>query len=93
MQTPEGKLKDEVKSYLKSLGSRCSFFMPVPNGFGKKGLGDIIGCVDGRFFTIETKIHPRLPTPWQVKYMLEVKASGGIAFVAYDLEEVKARIF
>ena len=51
----EGDVKDNVKAVLKSVGDKCYWFMPSANGFGRAGIPDFIGWVDGRAFAIETK--------------------------------------
>ncbi len=50
----EGDVKDNVKAVLKSVGDKCYWFMPSANGFGRAGIPDFIGWVDGREFAIAT---------------------------------------
>lgn len=52
-QTPEGRVKNEIKKYLKSIGAW--YFMPVSNGMGQTGIPDIICCYKGVFVAIEAK--------------------------------------
>ena len=85
--TPEGYLKNQVKAYLKSIGAW--FFMPVPTGFGVRGVPDFIGCLQGKFFAIETKTTGRQPTVFQEMCIAAIKKAGGAAGVAYTLEEAK----
>lgn len=92
MKTPEGKLKDEVKKYLKSIGAY--YFMPVQMGFGATTL-DFLICYRGRFFGIETKnpeFYPPTPTARQKKIIDEINKSGGFAFCANELNEIKAKL-
>lgn len=42
---------------------------------------------DGRVFYIETKMHPRVPTPEQVRFLQAVIKRGGIGGVAYSVDE------
>jgi hypothetical protein len=60
----------------------------------QSGTSDITGCSkDGRFIAIECKIKPNKPTELQEAYLNEIRKRGGIALVAYDLEDViKAQI-
>jgi hypothetical protein len=88
MKTPEGKLKDEIKEYLSSLDG-CFFFMPVPTGYGERGIQDIIGCLFGFYFGIEVKVRPNKETPWQARMRLRTKTAGGQSIVAYDIQDVK----
>jgi hypothetical protein len=53
------------------------------------GTADITGCSkDGRFIAIECKIKPNKTTPLQEAYLEEIKKRGGIAVVAYTLDDV-----
>lgn len=79
MKTEEGKLKDQVKAFLKERG--VWFNMPVPTGYGEPLL-DFIGCYKGRFFAIETKAPGKKPTPRQA-LMIE-KLRNAKAFVVWD---------
>jgi hypothetical protein len=87
--TPEGKLKEEVKGYLRSIDGH--FFMPLPTSWGANAV-DFICCVRGRYVAIETKIGPRRPTPRQLAFLKKVRDAGGIGFVAYDIDTVYANL-
>jgi penicillin-binding protein-related factor A (putative recombinase) len=54
----------------------------------KKGTSDIIGCYQGRYFAIEAKIAPNTPTLNQQIFLDQVREAGGIACVAYCIEDV-----
>ena len=55
----------------------------------RPGTADITGCSkDGRFLAIECKIAPNKPTDLQEAYLEEVRKRGGIALVAYSLDDV-----
>lgn len=77
--TPEGKVKARVKRILESLG--CYYFMPVGGGFGRAGVPDFIGCLNGCFFGIETKANGGKATALQKREMERVTAAGGCAMV------------
>ena len=87
--TPEGKLKKEVKAYLKSLNAY--FFMPVQTGYGATTL-DFLVCINGRFVAIETKAPGRWPTLRQDRVIREIIQAGGIAFATDSLERTKKYI-
>lgn len=88
--TPEGKVKADVKKYLKSIG--CWFFMPVSNGMGQVGIPDFICCFQGRFVAIETKAPGKIKntTANQDRVIAEIKAAGGWAVVVDNVEQVKS---
>lgn len=53
-----------------------------------KGHADLYGFrKDGQIFYIETKIHPRKPTPEQVRFLLAMIDAGAAAGVAYTVDE------
>ena len=85
--TPEGKVKAEIKDYLKSL-TGCWHFMPFMGGYGVRGIPDIIGCYKGRFFAIEVKSEEGKVSPWQARVLALIAKAGGIALVARGAEEV-----
>jgi len=87
--TPEGALKKQVKAYLNERGAY--YFMPLPTAWGANAV-DFICCVKGRFVAIETKIWPRKPTPRQLLCLNAVQAAGGVGFVAYDMDAVRANL-
>jgi len=94
--TPEGKVKAELKAYLKSIGCVATaqaptatttsytgwYFMPV-GGYmsGVSGVPDFIGQYMGRFFAIETKVKGKNPTALQQHQITAINLSGGKAFV------------
>jgi hypothetical protein len=57
--------------------------------FGLKGSADIIGILQGgRFLAIEVKKPGGRVSPDQKKFIDTINAEGGIAFVAYSVDEV-----
>lgn len=55
----------------------------------QEGISDIIGIApDGRFIAVELKVGKNKPTDAQATFLAEVKARGGIAIVAYSVEEL-----
>lgn len=66
-------------------GNRLKGFRPSP----MKGVADILGVKKGgQFFAIEVKKKGNKPSPEQLKFLADVEKRGGIAMVAYNLEEV-----
>jgi len=58
---------------------------------GKVGGSDIIGVEKGtgRFIVIECKVGRNTVTPEQRDFLNEIKRKGGLALVAYSLEDVQ----
>lgn len=96
-QTPEGRVKDQIKKLLKHYGIWS--YMPVQNGMGVVGIPDIICCYEGLFIGIETKAPNKRPTTFEQRWnkatanqknrLTEIQESGGIAIVADDVEQVR----
>ena len=77
MKTPEGYEKDDICKYLDSIGAwYCKPFMA---GYGKRGVPDIIACVNGVFWGIEVKREGKDPTMIQHRRMEEIWQAGGRA--------------
>ena len=88
MKTPEGRVKDEIKAWLKA--HDVWFFCPVPTGRGVIGIPDFICCWDGTFIAIEAKSASGRLTPAQTGTIEDIQRAGGIALVirsAAELEE------
>lgn len=88
-KTPEGKVKDGVKQFLKERGAW--FFMPVSNGMGQVGIPDIICCYKGVFVAIETKAPGKRMnvTPNQNRVMAAIRDNDGFAFVVDSNDDLK----
>lgn len=93
MATPEGKVKDYIKRYLKSL-PECWFYMPVQNGMGVVGIPDIICVIRGRMVAIECKApgKEKNVTANQQATIDRINEAGGLAFVASDTDTVIKRL-
>lgn len=79
MKTPEGRLKDQIKNFLKTMNPPVHWRMPVTMGYGSPCL-DFVCCIKGRFVSIETKAPGKAPTAQQLRTMKEISDSGGAAF-------------
>lgn len=53
-----------------------------------KGVADILGVFDGKLLAIEIKKPGGRPSPDQVKFVDRINSEGGVAFVAYSVEDV-----
>jgi Holliday junction resolvase len=77
--TPEGKVKDVVKKYLKEKG--IYYIMPATGGYGSSGAPDIVVCHKGKFYGIECKANGGKPTALQLDNLERIEDNGGIAVV------------
>jgi len=83
----EQHLQSAIIKYLKGEGH--SVFKTIQSS--RRGISDVIICLapHGRFLAIEVKIKGNKPSPLQKHYIQEVLDCGGLAMVAYSLEDVK----
>lgn len=82
-RTPEGLVKDKVVKILKEEG--VYYFFPATGGFGRSGVPDIIGCVQGgKFLAIECKAGKNKPTLLQVRELEAIRSRDGVAVVVND---------
>jgi len=86
--TPEALVKKDIKVFLSSIEGLW-FFMPVPTGFGVRGIPDFIGCWRGRFFGIEAKSSEGKPTAWQEAIGRKITLAGGLWLVVRNVDEIK----
>jgi hypothetical protein len=87
-KTPEGKVKDDIKAWLKARG--IWFFMPVSNGFGMHGIPDFICCWGGRFLAIEAKAPGKRANTSTLQDMqiVGIHKAGGAAIVVDDVSQL-----
>lgn len=85
-QTPEGRVKDKVKKFLKAQG--IWYYMPVQTGWGVAGIPDFVCCWDGKFLGIETKAPGKRSncSVHQLRVRDEIKKSGGLWVVVDSVE-------
>jgi Holliday junction resolvase len=80
--TPEAKVKKVVTMQLQARGAY--YFFPVSGGYGRSGVPDIVGCLDGVFFGIECKAGKNKPTALQWKNINDINKAGGYALVVNE---------
>ena len=85
--TPEGRVKQQIKAYLRSIGAYQ--FWPVQMGFGSPTV-DCLACINGKFYGIEVKRpgHANMATPRQEATIHAIRYAKGEAFVTDDLAYV-----
>ena len=88
--TPEGKVKDNIKGWLRQQPN-CWFFMANTHGYGVNGVPDIVGCYKGVFFAIEVKAPGKLKgvTPLQQMQINAINQAHGWACAADNLARVE----
>lgn len=82
--TPEGRVKEAVKSILDRYKPDLWHFMPRGSTFGVCGVPDILGVYKGRMFGIECKAGRNKPSPMQCMQMTRIRQAGGITMVVNE---------
>jgi hypothetical protein len=87
-KTPEARVKDAVKKWLKDRG--IWFYMPMQSGYGVVGIPDFICCWNGMFFAIETKAPGKRnnTTANQEMQLANIKQARGLAIVVDDVSQL-----
>lgn len=88
--TPEGRVKLDIRGFLKARGSRCWWYCPVQNGMGRSGIPDFICCENGFMIAIEAKAPGCVgnATVNQVREGAAIMAAGGIWIVVDAVEQL-----
>lgn len=84
----EQQIQTKITNYLKSIGAYT--FKTITSN--KAGVPDLIACVEGKFIAIEVKQHGGRVSELQKYHQELIKRSGGVAMVAYSVDEVKANL-
>jgi len=84
----EKNIENKIKSYLRDeLGAYVVKYHG--SKFSQAGVPDILVCHMGRFIGIEVKAPGEQPTELQKWNIKRINETGGMAFVAESLEQVK----
>jgi len=91
LQIKEADITKQIRDYLhyKNIFHWKQWQGPMSQ---PRGVSDIIGCINGKFFACEVKIPGKLLTDNQAKFLGEVRAAGGVAFMAHCLEDVQREL-
>lgn len=63
-------------------------------GFGKAGIPDIMGCINGRLIALEVKASDGKPSPLQARCINQITCAGGYAAIVYpeEFDELKENL-
>ena len=88
----ESDITKQIRSYLNLMG--IPHWKIWQGAMSFKGISDILGVLppDGKFLAIEVKRPGRKPTERQRQFLEQVASAGGIAIVAYSVEDVAKKL-
>lgn len=86
----EKQFENKIKKFLDTLPN-IWYFKHWAGMYSKKGVPDILCCINGRFVGLEVKAEDGKPSPLQVRCVKLINEAGGYARVVYpkDWETVK----
>lgn len=79
----EGDVKKVVKAVLKDT-PKCWWFMPPANGYGRSGIPDFVGWVDGNPFVVETKFGKGVTTANQTREIADAGYAGAQTWIVRE---------
>ena len=79
----EADVKKIVK-YVLTKQKGCWWFMPPANGFGRAGIPDFVGHVNGHFFAVETKFGKGTTTANQEREIARITQTGGQVWIVRE---------
>lgn len=100
-KTPEGKVKDKIKKWMREKFPRAWGYDPVQTGYGSHGIPDHIFCVPvrvtqdmvgkefGMFVSIEAKTPNGRLSEYQVIVGEEITRATGVYRVVYGTDQVE----
>lgn len=90
----EKTIENQIKRYLDQLESKGKAWHMKVHGsmYQRSGVPDIIGCINGRFVGIEVKRPGGVVSKLQEYHIAQINKTGGAAFVAYSLDDVKENL-
>ena len=86
----EKLFENKIKAFLDTLPKQWHFKHHATR-YGKAGIPDIIGCINGRFIGIEVKAENGKPSPLQIRNVKLINEAGGYAVIVKpsDFDQLK----
>lgn len=85
----EKRFENKIKKYLDEQG--CWYVKFFANGYTKRGIPDLLCCVNGHFVAVEVKAAHGTPSELQERNIEKIGDAKGIGIVLYpkDFERFK----
>ena len=87
----EKTFENKIKKFLEENGTWYVKFFA--NSYTKKGIPDILACVNGHFVGIEVKAQSGKPSELQLYNIRKIREAGGFAMVLYPSAFAKFKEF
>lgn len=102
--TPEGRVKKNIKKWMKRVFPKAFGFMPRQSGYGSNGIPDHIYCVPvkitrqmigqtvGLFVSIEAKTAIGEQTPLQGDAQIDIEAAHGLYLMPMGSDDIEEKL-
>ena len=87
----EQDIQCKIMGYISSIGGLPIKFNNI-GIYAKAGVSDILACIKGRFVAIEVKRPGKKPSQLQENFINAINDTGGLAFWADNLDDVKDKL-
>jgi hypothetical protein len=84
----EKEITSQIRSVLKTF--HIFHYKAWGGPMSEKGIPDIIGCIDGKFFAIEVKTKVGKMSDYQEAFRRRITEAGGLHIIARSLDDVMA---
>jgi hypothetical protein len=81
----EKAVKAQVKRILQNHAGVTWWFMPPANGYGRSGVPDFVGCVQGQMFAVETKSGAGTLTANQMREIDAIMRAGARVWIVREV--------
>lgn len=88
--TAETRFKTQVMRYLNQIGTYT--VKQHGNMFTKKGVPDLLVCLNGSFLALELKAENGKPSELQLYQIQQINKAGGVALLIYPKEFDKLKL-
>ena len=83
MPTPEGAVKNWIKKQIQDKYPDCYIYVTHIGQYGKRGVPDLVMCIEGLFVCVEVKTIKGKLTALQSLEIRRIEKAKGIAVVIY----------
>lgn len=89
----EKRFENKIKRFLDD--NNCWYVKYFANNYTKRGIPDLLACVNGYFVAIEVKAENGTPSELQIYNVKKIQEAGGIALILYpkDFEYFKDLVY
>lgn len=88
----EKRIQDQIRKRIKEKWPNAWFFKVHGGPYQPAGIPDLVGCINGLFFSFEVKQPKKKATLIQLVTREKIRKAGGISEVVYSADQVEGII-